>query len=347
VAVKTEAISDCVRLKNAVEGLQDHVAIAMGSAGQITRLWPAWIGSRWTYGGSAAPGQIGVRELIDCYRVRQTTAATAVYGVSGSPLGHSASPAMHNAAFAMLGIDAVYLPLETATAAEFVAMADTTRLSGASVTIPLKQALLTPDVHVDDLPRQIGALNTLRRGPRGWEGRNFDAAGFLAPLDARGIVLGNRRVVVLGAGGAARAAVWALRSRGARVEVCARRASAAQVLAKEFGVAAARARPEPGWDVLVNATPVGMWPHAGDTPIDEDALSGAAGKVVYDLVYNPLATRLIQLATAAGAHAIGGLEMLVAQACCQFEWWTGQTAPRDVMRDAAKDFIQARGSSDL
>ena len=113
VAVKADSIADCVRLKDAVHGTDDHVAIAMGPAGQITRLWPAWIGSRWTYGGSAAPGQVGVKELIECYRVRATTTATAAYGVVGSPLGHSASPAMHNAAFAALGIDAVYLPFET------------------------------------------------------------------------------------------------------------------------------------------------------------------------------------------------------------------------------------------
>src|SRR4029077_5942001 len=107
----------------------------------------------------------------------------------------------------------VYLPFETSGAAEFLALTDATRLCGASVTIPLKQALLTPDVCVDDLARQIGALNTLRRGPRGWEGRNFDVAGFLAPLDERAVALRDRRASVLGAGGAARAVVWALRSR--------------------------------------------------------------------------------------------------------------------------------------
>ncbi len=342
VAVKAESIADCMRLKDAVHGTDDHVAIAMGSAGQITRLWPAWIGSRWTYGGNAAPGQVAVKDLIECYRVRDTTAGTAVYGVTGSPLGHSASPAMHNAAFVTLGIDAVYLPFETNKTSEFLAAADVTKLGGASVTIPLKQALLTPDVCVDDLPRQIGALNTLRRGPNGWEGRNFDVAGFLAPLDERSVELSDRRVVVLGAGGAARASAWALRSRGARVEISARRASAAQALAAELGVRAAGPRPDPGWDMLVNTTPVGMRPGVEESPLDERDLRGAAGHVVYDLVYNPLDTRLLRLAAAAGAQVIGGLEMLVAQACRQFEWWTGRAAPAAVMEQAARAFLAAQ-----
>jgi 3-dehydroquinate dehydratase/shikimate dehydrogenase len=283
---------------------------------------------------------VSVKQLIESYRVRQTTERSGVYGVVGSPLGHSASPAMHNAAFAALGIDAVYLPFELSDPGEFRAIADATTLGGVSVTIPLKQALLTTDVCVDDLPRQIGALNTLRRGPDGWEGRNFDVAGFLAPLDKRGISLRDRRAVVLGAGGAARAAVWALRSRGAHVEVTARRASAAEALAAAFGARVGDSTPEPKWDLLVNTTPVGMWPRADESPLDEDALRGAAGKVVYDLVYNPDDTRLLQCARAAGAQVIGGLEMLVAQACRQFEWWTGQPAPRGVMERAAREFLR-------
>jgi 3-dehydroquinate dehydratase / shikimate dehydrogenase len=343
VAATARTLGDCLTLKRAFEDeAGSHVAIAMGPAGRLTRLWPAWMGSRWTYAGTAAPGQVSARELADVYRVRQTTAETRAYGVVGTPLGHSASPAMHNAAFAAFGMDAVYLPLETNSAAEFFGVAEAIGLAGASVTIPLKRVLLTASVEADSVTQGIGALNTLRRGPRGWEGRNFDVAGLLAPLQARGLELRGRQAVVLGAGGAARAAVAALRSAGADVGVAARRAEAARALADELDARALGWPPEPGWDLLVNATPVGMWPRVDRSPVEESALRSADGKVVYDLVYNPPLTRLLRLAAAAGARPIGGLEMLVAQACRQFEWWTGRDAPREVMAGAARAFVEAR-----
>ena len=346
VAVTAKSLGDCLTLKRAFAGVDSPVAIAMGGPGRLTRLWPAWTGSRWTYGGAAAPGQATTRELVDVYRVRETTASTSVYGVCGAPLGHSASPAMHNAAFRSLGLDAVYLPLETRSAADLFEMADALGLSGASVTIPLKRDLLTsrqPLVDVDELPRQIGALNTLRRGAKGWEGRNFDVAGFLAPLQERGVALKGRRALVLGAGGAARAGVAGLRSAGADVAIAARRLDAARDLAAEFGVRAIEWPPTDDWDVLVNTTPVGMWPRVGESPLDpssDQALRSASGNLVYDMVYNPMDTKLLTQARAAGAIVVGGLEMLVGQACRQLEWWTGRTAPRDVMMKAAMDFVR-------
>jgi len=339
VAITAKSLSDCVVLKDAMEGDDTHVALAMGSAGHVSRLWPVWFGSYWTYSGTAAPGQMPTRELIHRYRVRETTADTTVYGVVGQPLGHSASPAMHNAAFAALGMDAVYLPLETASAQDFFRAADALGLAGASVTIPMKTTLLTPEVMVDDLPKAIGALNTLRRTPAGWEGRNFDVAGFLEPLDRRSVQLRKRRVTVLGAGGAARAVVWALTAHGAQVDVVARRPEQAAALAREFGAKVGETTLRRGWDVLVNTTPLGTTPRVEDCPVEDEILADAKGRVVYDLVYNPAETALIRKARAAGAQTIGGLEMLVSQACRQFEWWTGQTAPRQVMEDAAKEFL--------
>jgi 3-dehydroquinate dehydratase/shikimate dehydrogenase len=339
VAVTASSIGDCLTLRRAVEGVDSHVAIAMGPAGRVTRVWPAWMGSRWTYGGHAAPGQVSTRELIERFRVRETTAGTTAYAVTGAPLGHSASPAMHNAAFAALGLDAVYVPLETTQADEFFEMAEALPLAGASVTIPLKRILMTSDVSVDGLSKEIGALNTLRRGSGGWEGRNFDVPGFLAPLERRGVVLRGRRAVVMGAGGAARAAVQGLRTAGADTAIAARRPDAARELASALGARAADWPPEPGWDLLVNTTPVGMWPRAEASPLEDAAFRRAAGAIVYDLVYNPAETKLLAQARAAGAQAIGGLEMLVGQAALQFEWWTGRAAPVDLMREAAREFV--------
>jgi 3-dehydroquinate dehydratase/shikimate dehydrogenase len=346
VAVTARSLGDCVTLKRATERTPSRVAIAMGAPGQVTRLWPAWMGSAWTYGGTAAPGQASTRELVDRYRVGETTASTKVYAVCGSPLGHSASPAMHNAAFRALGLDAVYLPLDTRSAKDLFEMAGALGLAGASVTIPLKRDLLVaglagdPAIDIDELPRQIGALNTLRRDGLGWQGRNFDVAGFLAPLQERGVEMWGRRAVVLGAGGAARAGVAGLRSAGAEVSIAARRLDAARDLAAEFGVGAIEWPPPAGWDLLVNTTPVGMWPRVDESPLDDAALRSASGRVVYDMVYNPMDTRLLQQARAAGATTIGGLEMLVGQACLQLEWWTGRPAPRDVMMQAAEECVR-------
>jgi 3-dehydroquinate dehydratase / shikimate dehydrogenase len=336
IAAAAARLSDCLTLRDVMTGASPHVAIAMGAAGHITRLCPWLFGSCWTYGGAAAPGQMAACELIDRYRVRQTTPATKIYALAGAPLGHSASPAMHNSAFAALGLDAVYVPLESADPAEFRRVADAIGVVGASVTAPLKQTLRGDDVASDEMVERIGALNTLKRGDRGWQGRNFDVAGFLAPLDRRSSRLRGARAVVLGAGGAARAAVWALKTHGARVEVAARRQDEAARLAQEFRVGVSSWPPAPGWDVLINATPAGTWPNVDDSPLDRGSLQGG---LVYDLVYNPLETQLVTQARAAGIETIGGMEMLVAQACRQLEWWTGQDAPTAAVERGALEFL--------
>jgi 3-dehydroquinate dehydratase/shikimate dehydrogenase len=246
---------------------------------------------------------------------------------------------MHNAAFAATGRDAVYLPLETACADELLDVGDEIGLEGVSVTIPLKHALCQSAVSLDASARAIGAVNTLRRGSNGWEGRNFDIAGFLAPLHTRRIALDGRRVAVLGAGGSARAVVSASIAEGADVTIAARRRAAAEELATALGARATDWPPAADWDLLVNTTPVGMWPRVAESPLDSSAFDGLSGRLVYDLVYNPPETMLLTQARSAGAATIGGLEMLVSQACRQFEWWTGEPAPEAVMASAARTAV--------
>lgn len=333
IAVSATRLADCLTLRDAMAGGENHVAIAMGPCGQLTRAWPAWLGSLWMYGGIVAPGQTTPRELVDVYRIRRTTAATRVFGLTGAPLGHSASPAMHNAAFAALGIDAVYVPLETNDPDELLTMANAIGLAGVSITAPLKEALYRRASATDDLSREVSAVNTLRRNGDGWEGRNFDVAGFLTPLTIRRTVLRDRRAVVLGAGGGARAAVWALKEAGAQVEVSARRIDRARTLAEAMHVGVGTWPPASGWDVLVNATPSGTWPNVDAMPAP---VNGRPGALVYDLVYNPPETALMRAGRAAGLETIGGLEMLVNQACLQSQWWTGVEAPAAVMDRAAR-----------
>ena len=340
VSVMAGRLSDCLALRDAVQG-DPVIAIAMGPAGQVTRMCPWLTGTPWTYAGSAAPGQVSARELADVYRVRKTSASTAVYAIAGAPLAHSASPFMHNSAFVDAQVDAVYVPLETDDAAEFFAMADALNLTGASVTAPLKSKVSGSHVDGDELARRIGAVNTLRRRNGRWESRNFDVAGFAVPLERRGVRLVGRRAVVAGAGGAARAAVWALKALGARVEVSARRADQADALAREFQVATTPWPLAGAWDLLVNATPIGTRPAQGESPA---SMSAARCGVVYDLVYNPPETRLLAAARAGGAETISGLEMLVSQACQQFEWWTGLSAPLTAIERGALEFVYAEST---
>jgi 3-dehydroquinate dehydratase/shikimate dehydrogenase len=313
------------------------VALAMGDAGLSTRVLAARLGSLWTYAADdvlAAPGQVSADRMAQEFRFAAIHPSTAFYGVVGRPVAHSLSPAMHNAAFAACGLDAVYLPLAAADFDDFRQFAEAMDLQGASVTAPFKVPAFELAGAVDADGQHAGAINTLRRKDGRWEGRNTDAAGFLAPLAARPSMAG-RRATVIGAGGAARSVVMALRERGAVVTIVARRPEQAADLAARAGVSWGPWPPAAGsWDLLVNATPVGTAPHHDELPVDAAQLDG---KLVYDLVYNPPRTRLLAAAAAHGCETIGGLDMLVAQAAAQFTWWTGATAPETAMRQAALD----------
>jgi len=341
LAVTADRVSDAVPLFGLSREAAGRrfVALAMGSAGVATRILAARIGSSWSYAGRAAPGQLPASRMLDEFRFGSVHAGTAVYGVVGNPVMHSLSPAMHNAAFAAAGVDAVYLPIEAADAADFLAFAAALRMAGASVTAPFKLAL-AGSARLDEPARRVGALNTLRRGADGWEATNTDPAGFLAPLERR-MRLDGARVAVLGAGGAARAVVAALRPRGARIVVHARRIAQADDVARTLGVESAPWPPSRGsWDLLVNATPVGTAPRSAESPWPDGVFDG---RLVYDLVYNPPVTRLMRDAEAAGCETLGGLEMLVAQAERQFHWWTGVPPDVDVMRQAALRRLDAAG----
>ena len=343
VAVAARSLADCVTLQGlAAADRGRHVVIGLGEAGLVTRVCSWLFGSEWTYAGTAAPGQLPVSDLDEIYRARRTNAQTQIYALIGSPLSHSASPAMQNAALAQSRLDAVYVPMPTTSADDFLRAAEAFGVAGASITAPLKTSW-NAGVEIDDGARTVGAINTLKRNGRGvWEGRNFDVEGFLAPLASRGLQMTGQRTVVLGAGGAARAVICALKRQGAVIEVASRRADAAEQLARETGVAATSWPPRPGWDLLVNATPVGTAPEVRESPLESQFVRGA---FVYDLVYNPRETRLMQLAKSNGARVIGGLEMLVGQARAQFEYWTGRVAADGVMEAAAQKFLDGRVAS--
>jgi 3-dehydroquinate dehydratase/shikimate dehydrogenase len=335
LAVKTVRLSDCLPLRDlALSTKHDHtVLIGMGECGLATRVLAKKFRSLWTYAGDQQQiGQTTAADLLDRYRFRGLSEDTAIYGLVGRPIAHSVSPAMHNAAFAAARLDAVYLPFPAADVDDFMTFGRAMGVKGASITIPFKVSLFDQMDEVYAVARRIGAINTMKNQDGRWLGGNTDAAAFLSPLRDR-VDLRGTRVAVLGAGGAARAVAVALSSSDAHVTVYARNAAKASEVAMTSSAAAAALPPPPdSWDVLVNCTPVGMYPRNNDTPLDASLLTG---RHVYDLVYNPTVTRLMREAANAGCQAIGGLEMLVAQAQEQFEWWTGTRPPLGVMREAA------------
>ena len=309
------------------------ILIGLGPYGVVTRILAGRFGSVWAYAGSLHEiGQLSPASLLKDYHFRSLTDSTDIYGVAGRPVMHSVSPAMHNAAFRASRLDAVYVPLPAASAEDLHTFGRAIGICGASVTIPFKVSLFELMDEVYSVARRIGAINTIRVLDGKWIGGNTDASGFLEPLQER-IALNGLRAAVLGAGGAARAVVAALGSTGCSVRLHARNRAHAEEVAVLSSVDLGPWPPEPGsWDVLINCTPIGMYPRVDETPVAADQLTG---RHVYDLVYNPATTRLLREADAAGCQTIGGLEMLVAQAREQFQWWTGTKPVAGVMREAA------------
>ena len=333
IAVTAARLADCLRLpRPGPAAASKTIVIAMGPSGVATRILAGRFGSPWVYAGDAAPGQVSLSDLLGLYRFREIGAATTVYGLAGAPLGHSLSPAMHNAALAALNIDAIYLPLATTSADDLLEFADGLGLAGASVTAPLKVDVARRLAGLDEVAARVGAVNTIWRSARGWVGSNTDVAGFLAPLRDIGPLRGLQAAIV-GAGGAARAAAVALGDAGAHVTVCARRLAQARDVADLASGSAREGCPVRGsWDLLINATPIGTSPDSDATPVPAECLTG---RIVYDMVYNPPVTRLLREARAAGCRTVSGLDMLVAQAVRQVERWTGLRPDEGLMRTAA------------
>jgi len=328
---------------------REIIAIAMGQAGIMSRILGPSRGDFLTYGAmeaasATAPGQLTARELREVYRLHSITEATEIVGLVGKPTEHSMSPQLHNAAFAASQIDAVYLPFEVSDVAAFISRMVNPRtkefewnLRGLSVTAPHKSAVIRYLDHIDPAAEQIGAVNTIVLKDGWLHGYNTDAEGFIKPLLDRVGSVSRFRCAVIGSGGAARTACWALKKRNAGVTVLARNSKHAEALAGEFGVEwkVLAEGPLTGFDLVVNATPVGTRGSAENESVaSADQLRGVG--LVYDLVYNPRETRLVSEAMKAGCDTLGGLEMLVAQAKIQFRLWTGLEVPNRVMEEAAK-----------
>jgi 3-dehydroquinate dehydratase/shikimate dehydrogenase len=326
---------ELLRFIDGYSGATPLIAFCMGEAGLLSRVLSPRAGGAMTYAAfdaaeATAAGQPTASELRHLYRVEALNKATRIYGVLGYPLAHSLSPLMHNAAYRRMGMNAVYLPLLTRKPAEVLDFADDIPLSGFSVTHPHKSAFLDRLERIDPMGKQVGAINTVVRSQGKFYGYNTDVAGVVEPL-AQAVPLRAAKVLVLGAGGAARAAVFGLRSHGAQVFICNRTREHAQKLAAEARakVVARADLKKLSFQAIVHATPVGQYPKVGESPLEADEIHAP---VVFDLVYNPLETELLRRARGLGARVIHGFEMLALQGARQFELWTGKPAPLEDMR---------------
>ncbi len=315
------------------------VALAMGSSGIPSRLLSLLWGSEFTYASPlnhapAAAGQVPAEVMRSIYRVERLDSRTHLYGVLGSHASLSLSPAMQNAAFQAKHVNAVFLPCQTSKLADFLAFARGVELQGFAITMPFKRSILKALDWVDPLAQRIGACNTVALQHGKWLGWNTDAAAVVEVLTKR-LRLSGSRILIIGAGGAARAAAYAVRAEGAQVVIAARREATARALARGVGAQVVPWDSEESLEVdaVINATPVGMYPHVDNLPFD---LARLRVRVVFDMVYYPLGTRFLNEARRRGLTTISGLEMLVAQGARQFEIWTGLSAPRALMEQAVR-----------
>src|SRR5271155_3303818 len=333
-----KALVDNVTLMHFLEKMNDHsniIGICMGDAGIISRVLGVRAGSAFTFaaatpGEETGPGQIAARTLIETYRIDQVDAATKVYGVAGNPIRSSLSPIMMNTAFRRETVNAVYLALQANKLNDLLKLVHEIPIQGLSVTMPLKQEIMAHLEKTDPLSAKIGACNTVLRAQDGkLYGFNTDVAGITGPLEKR-TSLRDARVLVLGAGGAARAAVFGLRDKGAEVFILNRTAETGQKLARQSGAKTIKkdAVAKTTFDVIINATPIGMAGFKANQLLEAKDLNT---KLVFDLVYNPLETPLLRLARQKGIPIITGIEMFVQQGARQFEIFTGKPAPEEEM----------------
>jgi len=351
VSTATNLYDNVVMMKflEAHSAKHEMVGLCMGEQGIISRVLGVRAGSIFTFGAATrgeetAPGQVTASELRDTYRIETVDAATQVYGVAGDPVEQSLSPVMMNAAFRREAVNAVYLSLHAKSLKDLLACVHTIPIRGLSITMPYKQDIVKELENSDPLTRQIGACNTVVRSADGkLYGFNTDVAGVLVPLEQR-LHLAGARVLLVGAGGVARAAAFGLKFKGAEVFITNRTPEKAQALARQAKVKYIKRADvaKQSFDVIINATPVGMGNNK-QSPLEEKELNA---KFVFDLVYVPAETKLIKMARAKNLQVIPGLEMFVQQGARQFEIWSGKPAPIAEMAYVVSKTLERRAAEE-
>ncbi len=347
VATMANSILDNLKM---FEGLRHAsvpcIGLCMGELGLMSRILGRKFGAMLTYAPmdpakATAPGQVPLEDMIGLYNYRAVNSETQVYGVIGNPVAHSISPAIHNAAFRALGVNAVYVPFRVeGDVCNFIDACRGIPAQGYSITIPHKQAAMTALDEIEPICRKIGAVNTAVNRNGRLVGSNSDWTAAIGAIEAglAGRGLAGKRVALVGAGGTARAIAFGLKAKGAVTCIYNRTPERARTLAEEVGcewAALDALGPDLAAAVLANATSAGMYPDTDATSVPPSVLK--PGMVVFDAVYNPVWTRLLCSAEEAGCTTVSGLEMFINQAVQQITTWTGREAPRELMEAVTRE----------
>ena len=342
IVTHANSITDNVRIYRLLQqSRMPVISFCMGELGIISRILYKRFGSYLTFaslrtGKESAPGQINIHELLNTYQARRQDKHSAIYGLIGNPVSHSISPIIHNTLFKELNFNGIYVPFKVDNIGDFMKEFRGLDVKGYSVTIPHKESVVNYLDAIDPIAKKIGAVNTIVNKGGQLVGFNTDCEAAIKVLEAvnsrgerpfaltKDVHLRGKKVTLVGAGGVARAIAFGLKERQAQITIINRNYGRAQSLARDVGCLVSKFDESEAFnaDILINATPVGMFPKINETPIDKHKLK--PNMIVFDTIYNPIETKLLKEAKAQGCKTINGLSMFVHQAAAQFKLWTGQ-----------------------
>jgi len=342
-------ITDNIRIFELLKSAKvPTISFCMGELGYISRIFTSKFGGFLTFaslekGKESAPGQLTVNELSKIYHFKEINKETKLYGIIGNPVSHSMSPAIHNASFIEKGLNNVYVPLKIANIGTFMKECRRMDFQGFSVTIPHKESVLPFLDNIDHTARKIGAINTIVNQDGILTGYNTDCMaaimGLECSLKETNDTLSNKKISIIGAGGAARAIAFGLKEKGCDITIFNRTIERAEKLSHDV-----KCRFESfkeihklDSDILINTTSIGMFPDVDQTPIPKNILK--EGMIVFDAIYNPIETRLLRDAKEKGCHTVNGLSMFINQAAEQFRLWTNIDPPVELMTNVVKEML--------
>ena len=356
IVTHANSIIDNVRIYRLLQQSQmPIISFCMGELGIISRILYKRFGSYLTFaslctGKESAPGQISIHELLNTYQARRQDKHSAIYGLVGNPVSHSISPIIHNTLFKELNINGIYVPFKVDNIGDFIREFRGLDVKGYSVTIPHKESVVNHLDAIDPIAKKIGAVNTIVNMDGQLVGYNTDCEAAIKVLEGvnqlcsggerpfaptKDVHLRGKKVTLIGAGGVARAIAFGLKERQAQITIINRNYERAQSLARDVGCLVSKfdEKQSLDTDILINATPVGMFPKINETPIDKNKLK--PNMIVFDTIYNPIETKLLKEAKAQGCKTINGLSMFVHQAAAQFKLWTGQMPSVEIIEKIA------------
>jgi 3-dehydroquinate dehydratase/shikimate dehydrogenase len=320
----------------------------MGELGHISRILTRKFGGLLTFaslerGKKSAPGQLTVDELSRIYHFKNINKETKLYGIIGNPVSHSMSPVIHNASFTEKGLNNVYVPLKVTNIGTFIKECREIDFQGFSVTIPHKESVLPFLDDIEHTAEKIGAINTIVRQDGKLVGYNTDCMAAVMALDnslrETGSTLNDKKVSIIGAGGAARAIAFGLKEKGCDITIYNRTIERAEKLSNDVKCRFEKFEEINKLDsgILINTTPIGMFPEVDRTPVPENVLK--EGMIVFDAVYNPIETKLLRDARKRGGHTVDGLTMFINQAAEQLRLWTNIDPPIELMSKIVREIL--------